>query len=250
MANMATTSRPSVPRRGTQTHLGQNQGSLYLLQPLGAWLPDSAWIFPKWSYHYSPSTRTIYHDAGNHYEVHLRQRRSRSHSQLFDATNDSTVSTLPRDSIPVEELSSSSSILAFRGLQIRHIRLAQDLTPTTFSAYLRQLPCWDRRLLQDIELVDGLALIDYFLSAKPLYIVSDGGAAGEVGCFGALLASADKIFAKLSGVTEGALPGSFRAESYGCLAILRFVYHFRRFYELDPMTCRTTFFCDSEGLIK
>jgi hypothetical protein len=216
----------------------------------GAWLPDLDWIFPKWSYHYSPSNRTIYHDARNHYEVHLRQRRSRNHSQVFDASHANTVLCLPPDSIPGEELSLSSSILAFRGLQIRHIRPSSAPTPNTFAEYLRQLPCWDCRLLQAIELVDGPALIAYFLSAEPLYLVSDNGGAGEVGSFGALLASADKTFVKLSGTTEGALPGSFRAESYGCLAILRFVYHFCRFYNLAPMTCRNTFFCDNEGLIK
>jgi hypothetical protein len=53
-----------------------------------------------------------------------------------------------------------------------------------------------------------------------------------------------------SGSTEGALPGSFRAESYGCLAVLRFVYHFRLFHGSDPILCRNTFFCDNEGLIK
>jgi hypothetical protein len=81
-------------------------------------------------------------------------------------------------------------------------------------------------------------------------LVSDGGAAGDVGSFGALLASDDAIFVKLSGTTEGALPGSFCAESYGCLAIFRFLYHFRRYHHPNPGRCRNTFYCNNLGLIK
>jgi hypothetical protein len=59
----------------------------------------------------------------------------------------------------------------------------------------------------------------------------------------------DAIFVKISGSTEGALPGSFRAESYGCLAILRFVYNFHLYHHLDPILCRNSFYCDNKGLI-
>jgi hypothetical protein len=54
---------------------------------------------------------------------------------------------------------------------------------------------------------------------------------------------------KISGSTEGALPGSLRAESYGCLAIFRLVYHFHLYYKLDPILCRNAFHCDNKGLI-
>jgi hypothetical protein len=54
---------------------------------------------------------------------------------------------------------------------------------------------------------------------------------------------------KISGSTEGAAPGSFRAESYGCLTIFRLMYHFRRYHIIDPITCLHHFYCDIQGLI-
>jgi hypothetical protein len=89
----------------------------------------------------------------------------------------------------------------------------------------------------------------YFLTGDTLYVVSDGGADGDRGSYGALLASEENIFVKISGSTEGALPGSFRAESYGCLAILRLVYHFHLYHRLDPILCKNSFYCDNKGLI-
>jgi hypothetical protein len=234
-----------VPKRTTpQTK------DLYLLQPLGAWLPNSEWLCQKWSYNYSPSTGMIYHRRDHLYAAHLRRRRSRNHSQVFDATSNHTVTTLPSDSVPVEELSSSVSILAFRGIMVRRQPVPPSLLPSTFDDYIQQLPSWDHRLLLAIDLLDGPALIAHFLLDEPLFLVSDGGAAGEVGSFGTLLATGDVIFVKLSGTTEGTLSGSFRAESYGCLALLRFVYHFRQYHHLDPILCRNTFYCNNEGLIK
>jgi hypothetical protein len=111
------------------------------------------------------------------------------------------------------------------------------------------LPDWDRCLLQHVEILDPAALIAYFLTEDILYVVSDGGADADRGSYGALLASADAIFAKISGSTEGSLPGSFRAESYGCLAIVRLVYHFHPYYNLDPILCCNSFYCDNKGLI-
>jgi hypothetical protein len=67
--------------------------------------------------------------------------------------------------------------------------------------------------------------------------------------FGALAASDDTTFATVSGTTEGALPGSFRAESYGCLTILQFLYHFTRYHQVQSILSSTKFYCDNLGLI-
>jgi hypothetical protein len=100
-----------------------------------------------------------------------------------------------------------------------------------------------------VEIFDCTALANYFSTDGALFIVSDGGAAHERGSYGAVLASDDAILAQISGTTEGALPGSFRAESYRCLAIIRLVYHFRLHHRLDPILCRNDFYCDNQGLI-
>jgi hypothetical protein len=134
-------------------------------------------------------------------------------------------------------------------MQVRCNVLPQPQAPKSFSEYLSLLRSWDQRLLQHVEILDAQTLIDYFQTDEVLFVVSDGGADAECGSYGALLATADDILVKISGSTEGALPGSFRAESYGCLAIFRFVYHFHLYYKLDPILCRNTFHCDNKGLI-
>jgi hypothetical protein len=116
------------------------------------------------------------------------------------------------------------------------------MVPQDFTAYLAALPKWEHKLLSSIDLTDTTRLLAQLQSADNLYIVSDGGADGDVGSF--------EIFASLSGHTEGIEPGSYRAESYGCLAILRLIYHLVTFYSLQPTVFRHTFYCDNESLIK
>jgi hypothetical protein len=181
---------------------------LYLLHPLGAWLPGSAWLFRKWSYHFSPSTGQIYHSVRHNYTVYGRRRRSRHRSQLFYAAPAVVTSGLPPDCIPVEELSSSGSILAFRGMLVRRCHTKLPRSYTSFREYISALPVWDQRLLQSVEIMDDEALMNYFLTDAILYVVSDGGADDDRGSYGALLASADTIFVKISGSTEGTMPGS------------------------------------------
>jgi hypothetical protein len=156
---------------------------------------------------------------------------------------------LPYDCIPVEELSSSGSILAFRGMRVHRRRTTLSCSPASFRDYISTLPAWDRRLLQHVEILDEAVLMTYFLTDETLYVVSDGGADDDRSSYGALLASTEICFVKISGSTEGTLPGSFRAESYGCLAILHLVYHFHLYHQLDPILCQNSFYCDNKGLI-
>jgi hypothetical protein len=120
---------------------------------------------------------------------------------------------------------------------------------TSFPDYIQTLPLWDRRLLQNVEITEVAVLLALLRLDEPLFVVSDGRASDERGSFGALLATDNEIFVRISGSTEGAAPGSFRAESYGCLAIFRLVYHFRQYHLIDPITCLHHFYCDNQGLI-
>jgi hypothetical protein len=106
------------------------------------------------------------------------------------------------DSIPVDELSGSGKLLAFRGIQVSKVLPSQHVDALTFSDYILQLPLWDQRLLSNINLADTAGLLAHLQSDVPLYIVSDGGADADSGSFGALAADADKIFGSLSGTTE------------------------------------------------
>jgi hypothetical protein len=139
--------------------------------------------------------------------------------------------------------------VTFHGIQVLKVLPSQHVDALTFSDYVLQLPLWDQRLLSDINLADTAGLLAHLQSDVPLYLVSDGGADADSGSFGALAADADKIFVSLSGTTEGISPGSFRAESYGCLAILRLVYHLVVFHAIPPPVIHHRFFCDNKGLL-
>jgi hypothetical protein len=65
----------AVPKRATP-----KTKDPHLLQPLGAWLPGSEWMFRKWQYQFSPSTGHIYNAAEHKYNVHSRRRNSRHRS--------------------------------------------------------------------------------------------------------------------------------------------------------------------------
>jgi hypothetical protein len=97
--------------------------------------------------------------------------------------------------------------------------------------------------------MDSDGLIAHLQSYEPIYLVSDGGAADNKGSYGAVLANDDITYVTVSGWTEGVLLGSFRAESYGCLAILRFLYHFTGYHHIDPIACLNQFFGDKKGLL-
>jgi hypothetical protein len=182
-----------------------------------------------------------------HYHIHHRRQHSRQRSNLFYNNHDDCTPSLPTDCIPVEELAASPSILAFRGLRICRQSRPTPTHPASFFEYLLSLSSWDRRLLQHVEILDCDALADYFSTDGALFIVSDGGAANERGSYGAVRFGTN--FRDHRRRSPGFCTGSFRVESYGCLAILQFVYHFRLHHRLDPILCRNDFYCDNQGLI-
>jgi hypothetical protein len=93
---------------------------LILACPLGDWLPGSTWLQNSFKFFYSAMTRQIYHTNGISYKIHSRLRQSRHQSQVYSADSAVYTHDLPPDSVPVDELSASGSILAFRGTDIAH----------------------------------------------------------------------------------------------------------------------------------
>jgi hypothetical protein len=156
---------------------------------------------------------------------------------------------LPADSIPVDELLSSEKLLTFRGIHVTKLLPPLADEAVTFDKYVKKLPLWDQRLLSDINLHDITGLLAHLQSDVPLYLVSDGGADRDSSSFGALAAHDDTIPISLSGMTKGVSLGSFRAKSYGCLAILRLIYHLTIFHDIPSPTIYQCFLCDNKGLL-
>jgi hypothetical protein len=162
---------------------------LILESPLGDWLPGFHWLQHSFNFFYSATTRKLYHTIGISYQIHSRLRQSRHRSQVYSAASDAFTTALPLDSIPVNELSVSGSILAFRGTKIAQQLEPLPPIPLTFQDYIACLPPWDCRLLDAVTLHDAPGLLEHLQSDQPLSIVSDGGAAGYSGSYGALVAN-------------------------------------------------------------
>jgi hypothetical protein len=129
----------------------------------------------------------------------------------------------------------------------------------SFHQYIASLPKWDHALIKHLDF--GTTDIDDILPllTNPLIeliLGSDGGAKDRLGSFGALLASqegphgtTDAILAEIGGAACGDTPRSFRAESYGQLAIVRLLFHISRHYGIT-IRCRCRFLLDNSGRLK
>jgi hypothetical protein len=115
---------------------------------------------------------------------------------------------------------------------------------------LASLPAWEQFLLGDVTILDRALLFQSLRIAAQLYLASDGGAADCKGLYGCVFATNDTLLAECGGCAEGADPKSFRAESYGMLAILRLTFHLQWFYVTRNPTLQFTVYTDSESLIR
>jgi hypothetical protein len=101
-----------------------------------------------------------------------------------------------------------------------------------------------------------LELVDLLQNPEvELLLGSDGGAKTPVGSFGALIASQasasgtlDRIILEIGGYAYGLAPSSFRAESYGQLAVLRLLLQVQRYFQI-PITCKLRLLLDNSGRI-
>ena len=137
--------------------------------------------------------------------------------------------------------------------------LEPEIIPTDFtslSSYFQALPLWERDLINGfISRRNNITLRQYLQApdSPHLFLVSDGSAGDDAGSFGYAIAdSTSLIFYHGSGHTKGYAPSSFRAEAYGALACLRFLFRYLQFFPDLRITrpATLTFFCDNESLIK
>ena len=122
--------------------------------------------------------------------------------------------------------------------------------PTNFTTFIRQLSNWEAHLLRHFKLQCSLPILSTSLSNNtPLFLCSDGSAPLFRGSFGGTCATDDgTILFTLSGPAPGFRTSSFRAESYGLLAVLRFIVQVCNFHSLAlPSTLRM--YTDSKSLV-
>ena len=247
---------------GRTPRINATTKSLQLQCPLGHWLPSSRWLQSKWTSFYCYTTHRLYRrseDDPSTFQSHVFITRGRLRNPKFQREPDNLSIPLPSSAIPVDATTQRDFINFPSIVRLQAPPPYTDPAYTgrrTFLQYVSSLPLWDRVLLQDVSFLDTVSADFRTLFRDPqveLILSSDGGAKDRLGSYGALIASqesplgqADKILVEVGGIAFGDTPRSFRAESYGQLAILRLLLHLS-LYLRCPIQCKCRFLLDNSG---
>jgi hypothetical protein len=119
--------------------------------------------------------------------------------------------------------------------------------------YLHQLNPWESTLFPYVQSYsDVLALKRHLKDPSGSYLcLAHNGGAADRGLFAWCIATTTTILWEGSGHAEGHTPGSFRAESYGMLAPLRFLFHYLFYFNVRPANPQLVHkeFSDSKSLL-
>lgn len=220
---------------------------------LGSSESTSEWLRKKWEYQYSPSSNKLFHRQQTQHRIHSYKRnsrrwtRSQQRVRLFFPTPIDITDTLPVDVIPVDGIQNAEHISISGSTTI--IPMIPSRQPTTWDQYARTLTLWEQQLIGDIKIHSPDKLKTILLQQEPLFLCSDGGAVRTIGSFGAVIASATEILMELQGQAYGNTPRSFRSESYGMLAYLRYLLHFKFFHDIT-IRFKQFMICDNSGLLQ
>jgi hypothetical protein len=222
-----------------------------LKQRLGAWLSTSTpKKSPRWQFVLAHSTQKLYIPANGH---------DGRYYQLFTATRlDFNLATynlrdlpnlqqtlkpeaIPADAVPV--LTTTDGELLRVNKQDTPVLQGPMSAPATirsFDDYIQALPRWKWELLCGAfptKDYDGLAL--HLVQATPLWMCSDGGAKGNTGSFGWVIATSTTILWECLGIAIGWFAYSFRSEGVGQLSLLVFLEAYIQYHQLHDLQLPT-----------
>jgi hypothetical protein len=121
----------------------------------------------------------------------------------------------------------------------------------TFQTYIYGLQPWEQHLLTNIEYdITTDSLLESLLKGTKVLGCSDGGEIYDYGYYGWVIASATAVICSGRGTAYGGPTSSYRSEGYGRLAMMRFVYHYIKFFHNEPLD-ETTFmsYCDNKTVL-
>ncbi len=230
--------------------------NLLLAQPLGSWIGERHLAIRRWKTYMSVDGDNLYHYQNQRLYCSPRTATRTRHAHHFQRQGQ-PVHSLPRGVIPTSiELLTTTAVVS--PLPQPMTTLDPKAPPaaipaTDFFDMLQALPFWQSSLLAHLECINNANRLHQFLESGEqlqLYLVSDGGAKGDLGSFGWELSIGKTILWTCMGPTFGVEPGSFRAESYGMLSAMLFLDHYLRFFHVDVSdNIEHLFFSDNKGLI-
>ena len=237
----------------------RDDNSLY--QPLGDWLDSGDQLRRQWPFYYDLRSKFLY---VRHQDQYLQYEHQSD--QVFIHSRSLTW-TPHSHSLPVH-----ATMLHGQDMwQIQHpipVLPTSPLPqiPETFQEYVDCLPLWEQDLFAQLEMSFGcytlLDLIDQYPVESPssnhdkpqqlssLIAVSDGSSMEGNMTFGWTMSLPNgQRLAGCAGPAPGSKDSSFRAEAYGMLSMLRFLFHLTSFCAATP-TWQTQFSTDNQPLLK
>ena len=219
-----------------------------LLHPLGPWIVTGNNTLRQWHCYFSiPTVQLfVFHDA--RYDVYAPLMHGR-----FVNTG-LTVTSLPATSVPAVTRSESFGILGLLSVSPANLPPPPPV-PTTLLQHIARLPPWERDLLRGVQLIATIETVAQFFQstssdATPIHLCSDGSAPLFHGSFGCVCSTDNgmELFTLL-GPAPGFRTSSFRAESYGLLSVLQFVFRFCE-YQGISLPSHLRLYTDSKSAIQ
>jgi hypothetical protein len=118
---------------------------------------------------------------------------------------------------------------------------------TDWDEYILSLDPWEHDLIVDSQSELTLFTAMQDLNAI-LLIVSDGSQKFTYGSFGWLIGTQTQILASCSGAARGCPMTSYRAEGYGKLSWICYLFQISTFYGF-PIRCKFRNYCDNSSII-
>jgi hypothetical protein len=231
-------------RSALKQYLSADGKSPKLRQDLGKWTVSPSKSRQQWEWYHDQRTNSLLHQTNNSIEVHAH-RKGRSYKKR----SRETIKKIPKSAIPVSVDHHTIQARTRTYIPRQQIHSKQ---PTTFLEYIARLDPWEAKLLKTNNKTKIQKLIQSITTQEKIDIVSDGGEKNGYGSFGWVIAGEEE-YARGRGEAEGAqhLMQSFRAESYGMLAALRFLQRTCQWHDKWPSTNKTiTTFSDNLSLIQ
>jgi len=212
-----------------------------LTEPLGAWLEPAKNMRREWPFWHDPQSNRLYHKTA---DGSIQQCNRLIYD--FDRENSTEVDDIPAAAVPVDV---EPQARTWR-MTAHYNTWAIPVPPpehNTLTEYINGLDEWERTLLKGLTL--QVPEDEFFrLISEPTVLSTDGSVQGHRASFGWVLSTLDgHRFATIVGPAFGCKPTSYRAEGYGLLSVVRFLYHVKTKFEIT-VNCRVL--CDNKSMVK
>ena len=220
------------------------QSNALLASPLGSWTVTGNDTLRQWHAYFSPTHTLLYVLENDSYHVYAPTMLRR-----FISTG-LTTTILPPHSVPAFTRAEPLGLRALFSWSHASPPVISPV-PTTLQQHQEQLPKWERDLLKGISFIATPDTVLQCLKSTgpatitPIHLCSDGSAPLFRGSFGCICVTDTGVeLYSLAGPAPGFRASSFRAESYGLLSLLQFLFRFCEYHgiSLPPNLCLYTDF--------